>query len=189
MRYISTRGHASRTPDSSGRTFTEILLGGLAPDGGLYLPESYPLVSPAQLEQWRRLSYADLAYAVLSSFIDDIPPADLEPLIRRPTPRVYCNGRGGTEASEITPLRWLEPPDPARGEGGLAILELSNGPTLAFKDMAMQLLGNLFEYVLAKRGERSTSSAPPRATPVHRPNMRCAANKVCGSSCSRHTSG
>jgi threonine synthase len=73
MRYISTRGHASSTPDSSGRTFTEILLGGLAPDGGLYLPESYPQVSPAELEQWRRLSYADLAYAVLSSFIDDIP--------------------------------------------------------------------------------------------------------------------
>jgi threonine synthase len=154
MRYISTRGHASRTPDSSGRTFTEILLGGLAPDGGLYLPESYPLVSPAQLEQWRRLSYADLAYAVLSSFIDDIPAADLELLVRRTyTAEVYCNGRGGTEASDITPLRWLEPPDPARGEGGLAILELSNGPTLAFKDMAMQLLGNLFEYVLAKRGE------------------------------------
>jgi threonine synthase len=154
MRYISTRGHASRTPDSSGRTFTEILLGGLAPDGGLYLPESYPLVSHAQLEQWRRLSYADLAYAVLSSFIDDIPAADLELLVRRTyTAEVYCNGRGGTEASDITPLRWLEAPDPARGEGGLAILELSNGPTLAFKDMAMQLLGNLFEYVLAKRGE------------------------------------
>jgi hypothetical protein len=92
---------------------------------------------------------------------------------------VYGNGRGVQQASEITPLRWLEAARRSpRRRAGLAILELSNGPTLAFKDMAMQLLGNLFEYVLAKRGERSTSSAPPRATPAHRPNTRCAANKA-----------
>jgi threonine synthase len=154
MRYLSTRGHAASPPDSSEPTFSEILLGGLAPDGGLYLPQSYPQIGRAELEQWRGLSYADLAYAVLSRFIDDIPPADLKSLIDRTyTAAVYCNGRVSAEAAEITPLRWLEPPDAARGEGGLAILELSNGPTLAFKDMAMQLLGNLFEYVLARQGE------------------------------------
>ncbi|WP_300339549.1 threonine synthase [Accumulibacter sp.] len=155
MRYLSTRGSTSSSRDSAGPTFTEILLGGLAPDGGLYLPESYPQVDAAELDQWRRLSYADLAFAVLAKFIDDIPPADLKALVTRTyAPRVYCNGRSETQASEITPLRWLERPNAARGEGGLAILELSNGPTLAFKDMAMQLLGNLFEYVLARRGEQ-----------------------------------
>jgi threonine synthase len=154
MRYLSTRGPAASSPLSSNRSFTEILLGGLAPDGGLYLPESYPQVSPGELEQWRGLSYAELAYAVLCRFIDDIPPADLKRLLARTyTPAVYCNGRISAEAVEITPLRWLERPDPAAGEGGLALLELSNGPTLAFKDMAMQLLGNLFEYVLAREGE------------------------------------
>jgi threonine synthase len=144
MRYLSTRGD-SRNPSS--KTFTEILLGGLAPDGGLYLPETYPQVSRAELDQWRGLSYADLAYAVLSKYIDDIPPADLKALVDKTyTAEVYCNARIGDDACDITPVRWLEP--------GLGILELSNGPTLAFKDMAMQLLGNLFEYVLEKKGEQ-----------------------------------
>jgi threonine synthase len=156
MRYLSTRGqNLSSTKLSAAPSFTEILLTGLAPDGGLYLPESYPQISKTELEYWRSLSYADLAYAVLSRFIDDIPPADLKPLIAKTyTAQVYGNGRNSEQAAEITPLRWLERPDEARGEAGLAILELSNGPTLAFKDIAMQLLGNLFEYVLAKRGEK-----------------------------------
>ena len=154
MRYLSTRGHPAGMLDSPGPTFTQILLAGLAPDGGLYLPASYPQVSAAELAQWRGFSYADLAYAVLGKFIDDIPPADLKRLVAGTyTAEVYGNGRVKAQASEITPLRWLEPPDPARREAGLAILELSNGPTLAFKDMAMQLLGNLFEYVLTQRGE------------------------------------
>jgi threonine synthase len=143
MRYISTRGDAQNSPR---KTFTEILLGGLAPDGGLYLPQDYPQVTRAELDAWRGLSYAELAFAVLSKFIDDIPPDDLKALVDKTyTAAVYCNGRAGGDARDITPLRWLEP--------GLALLELSNGPTLAFKDMAMQLLGNLFEYVLAKKGE------------------------------------
>ena len=143
MRYISTRGDA-RNPQK--KTFTEILLGGLAPDGGLYLPESYPQVTRDELDEWRGLSYADLAFAVLSKFIDDIPAADLKTLVDKTyTTGVYCNGRDAGRAGEITPVRWLEP--------GLGLLELSNGPTLAFKDMAMQLLGNLFEYVLEKKGE------------------------------------
>ena len=143
MRYLSTRGDASQSPK---KTFTEILLGGLAPDGGLYLPETYPQVTRAELDQWRGFSYAELAFSVLSRFIDDIPPADLKAIVDKTyTAEVYCNGRDASKAGEITPVRWLEP--------GFGLLELSNGPTLAFKDMAMQLLGNLFEYVLEKKGE------------------------------------
>ena len=143
MHYISTRDD-SRQP--SRKTFTEILLGGLAPDGGLYLPETYPQISRAELDAWRHLSYADLAFAVLSKFVDDIPAADLKAIVDKTyTAAIYCHARPGDDAREITPLRWLEP--------GFGLLELSNGPTLAFKDMAMQLLGNLFEYVLDKQGE------------------------------------
>jgi threonine synthase len=139
MRYVSTRGN------SPTRSFTEILLGGLAPDGGLYLPKNYPQVSRAELDAWRGLPYHVLAFKVLSKFIDDIPADDLRSLIDRTyTASVYCHARAGDEAADITPLRWLEP--------GLGLLELSNGPTLAFKDMAMQLLGNLFEYALEKTG-------------------------------------
>ncbi|MDD5177310.1 MAG: threonine synthase [Sterolibacterium sp.] len=139
MHYISTRGN------SSPKSFTDILLAGLAPDGGLYLPESYPRVTPDELTEWRGLPYHALAFKVLEKFIDDIPFADLKALIDRTyTAAVYCNVRLGEDASEITPLRTLAP--------GLHLLELSNGPTLAFKDMAMQLLGNLFEYVLGKSG-------------------------------------
>jgi threonine synthase len=138
MKYISTRGNAPA------KTFTEILLGGLAPDGGLYLPEQYPKVTRAELDEWRNLSYAELAFAVLSKFATDIPAADLKAIISKTyTAQVYSNGRADSDASQITPLRTLVP--------GVHILELSNGPTLAFKDMAMQLLGNLFEYALAKQ--------------------------------------
>ena len=140
MKYISTRGNAPA------KTFTEILLGGLAPDGGLYLPEEYPQVTRAELDAWRTLSYADLAFAVLSKFATDIPADDLKAIISKTyTATVYSNGRADSDATQITPLRTLEP--------GVHILELSNGPTLAFKDMAMQLLGNLFEYALARQNE------------------------------------
>jgi len=140
MRYISTRGQ------SAPQAFCDILLGGLAPDGGLYLPETYPQVTRAELDAWRKLSYADLAYEILSKFITDIPPADLKALVARTyTADVYRFTRNGGNAAEITPLTKLE--------DGLYTQELSNGPTLAFKDMAMQLLGNLFEYVLEQRGE------------------------------------
>ncbi len=140
MRYISTRGNAAP------QAFCDILLGGLAPDGGLYLPESYPQVTASELSAWRKLSYADLAFEILSKFIDDIPAADLKAIVAKTyTAEVYCHTRNGGNAAEITPLTKLE--------DGLYTQELSNGPTLAFKDMAMQLLGNLFEYVLDKRGE------------------------------------
>ncbi|GAB4039966.1 MAG: threonine synthase [Rubrivivax sp.] len=134
MRYVSTRG------DATERGFSEILLEGLAPDGGLYLPTRYPQVDAATLSRWRGLRYADLAFEVLSLYIDDIPAADLKALVDR----TYTQAVFGTEA--IVPLRRLEE--------GIFIEALSNGPTLAFKDMAMQLLGNLFEYELARRGEQ-----------------------------------
>ncbi|MDE1544191.1 threonine synthase [Dechloromonas agitata] len=140
MRYISTRGNTAP------QAFCDILLGGLAPDGGLYLPESYPQITRAELDAWRKLSYADLAYEILSKFITDIPAADLKALVAKTyTAQVYRHTRNGGDAAQITPLTQLE--------DGLYTQELSNGPTLAFKDMAMQLLGNLFEYVLDKRGQ------------------------------------
>ena len=138
MKYISTRGHAPA------KNFTEILLGGLAPDGGLYLPQEYPQVTRAELNAWRKLSYAELAFAVLSKFATDIPADDLEAIVNKTyTAAAYSNGRADSDYTQITPLRVLAP--------GVHILELSNGPTLAFKDMAMQLLGNLFEYALGRQ--------------------------------------
>ena len=133
MNYLSTRGHPDR------KRFCEILLEGLAPDGGLYLPERYPQVDKATLAKWRKLPYADLAFEILSLYIDDIPAADLKAICAR----TYTEEVFGSK--EIVPLRPLE--------DGLYLEALSNGPTLAFKDMAMQLLGNLFEYELARRGE------------------------------------
>ncbi|MEB0138299.1 MULTISPECIES: threonine synthase [unclassified Undibacterium] len=142
MHYASTRGYAAE------QSFSAILLGGLAPDGGLYLPQTYPQVSSAELDAWRSLSYADLAVAVLSKFATDIPAADLQALVQRTyTAEVYRNARSDEAAADITPLRLLEQTEDGRR---LVLQALSNGPTLAFKDMAMQLLGNLFEYTLAK---------------------------------------
>jgi threonine synthase len=140
MRYLSTRGHADR------KRFCEILLEGLAPDGGLYLPERYPQVDAAALQRLRQVfnqgapgGYAALAFEILSLYIDDIPAGDLRALCDK----TYTEAVYGTP--QIVPLKQLEP--------GFHLEALSNGPTLAFKDMAMQLLGNLFEYELARRGE------------------------------------
>ena len=138
MLYLSTRGHPER------KRFCEILLEGLAPDGGLYLPEAYPQVDRATLTRWRAVlaeqGYAALAFEVLSLYIDDIPAADLKALCAR----TYTADVFGTK--DIVPLTKLD--------DGLQLEALSNGPTLAFKDMAMQLLGNLFEYELKRRGEQ-----------------------------------
>jgi threonine synthase len=145
MRYQSTRGNSPQ------QSFLEILLGGLAPDGGLYLPVEYPKVTSEQLDSWRGLSYADLAFEVLRLYCNDIPEDDLRVLLRKTyTGKVYCNGRPEDNANDITPLHWLGE------EGGtrIGLLSLSNGPTLAFKDMAMQLLGNLFEYALKHAGQK-----------------------------------
>ena len=136
MRYVSTRG-AGSTTDEPAKSFCDILLEGLASDGGLFLPQSYPVLSADELFSMRKLNYADLAFSIIRRYADDIPPGDLKAIIDKTyTAQIFGN-------EEIAPLRTLEP--------GLHILQLSNGPTLAFKDIAMQLLGNLFEYVLAKR--------------------------------------
>jgi threonine synthase len=133
LKYLSTRG------DPTQRSFCEILLEGLAPDGGLYLPASYPRVDAATLTRWRSLAYAELAFEILSLYIDDMPAADLRSLAQRTyTAEVFGS-------AQIVPVRRLEP--------GMHVEALSNGPTLAFKDMAMQLLGNLFEYELGRRGQ------------------------------------
>jgi threonine synthase len=126
VQYVSTRGRATA------RRFTEILLEGLAPDGGLYVPAEIPQV---KVEELRKLSYPELAFEILSRFIDDMPE------LRHVVYESYTRQAFGSD--DITPLRTLEP--------GLHLLGLSNGPTLAFKDVALQLLGGLFEEILFKQ--------------------------------------
>ena len=132
MRYVSTRG-------GEARQFSDVLLEGLAADGGLYVPESYPQVAAADLRAWRAVladeGYAGLAYRVLSLFIED---DDL---------RALCEAAYSVEnfgSALVAPVSQVD--------DGLFLAHLSNGPTAAFKDMAMQLLGRLFEHELARRG-------------------------------------
>ncbi len=133
MQYVSTRGGMMPKP------FSEILIGGLAPDGGLIIPETYPSLDARELNAWRKLNYQELAYAVMVQFATDIPSDTLRSIINKTyTADVF-------RSEEITPVTPLL-------SDGVWLLNLSNGPTLAFKDIAMQLLGNLFEYVLDKSG-------------------------------------
>jgi threonine synthase len=132
MKYTSTRG------GMAAKSFTEILLGGLAEDGGLSVPDHYPTLTAEQLVAMRGMNYRELAFEVISRFATDIPADDLRAIINK----TYTAEVFGSEV--ITPITTLE--------NNLHILGLSNGPTLAFKDVAMQLLGNLFEYALAKDG-------------------------------------
>ena len=134
MRYVSTRGAWHDDP----QPFRAILLEGLAPDGGLAVPLHAPRFTPAELAALRPLDYRALAFEVLSRFIDDIPPATL----RRIVDETYSAANFGSD--DVTPLLTLEP--------GLHLLRVSNGPTLAFKDIALQLLGRLLEHVLEEQG-------------------------------------
>jgi len=131
MKYISTRGGIAPL------SFKDAVMMGLATDGGLLLPTEFPQLSRSELEALRPLSYQELAFRIIAPFADDIPAGDLKELINRS----YASFRD----AEITPL--VE-------KNGLHILELFHGPTLAFKDVALQLLGNLFEYLLKQRGEK-----------------------------------
>ena len=132
MKYVSTRGH------SASQSFTDILLEGLAPDGGLMVPEQWPRIMPVKFQAMRDLAYPQLAFEILRFFAADYPGAELKKAVFD----TYTAENFGTP--EITPLRTLEP--------GLHVLGLANGPTLAFKDIAMQLIGPLFEQVLEKQG-------------------------------------
>lgn len=139
MSYQSTRG------EDTGAGYCDIVLKGLAADGGLFMPRVYPQVSASDLEKWRNLSYAELAFEILRLFATDIDEDTLKTMLAGVyREEVYNNGRVGTDFSRITPTRSID-------GGRIRILELSNGPTLAFKDMAMQYLGALFEYVLAQK--------------------------------------
>jgi len=139
LRYISTRGSGPAS-DATMR-FDDVLLAGLAGDGGLYVPERWPAIAPDDLESWRGLGYADLACRVIAPFVGEaIPEAALGALID--------DAYEGFDHPGIAPL--VEIGD------NLHLLELFHGPTLAFKDYALQVLGRLFDHVLAARGERIT---------------------------------
>ncbi|MGI5868965.1 MAG: threonine synthase [Kiritimatiellia bacterium] len=129
MRYSSTRGGVPSLP------FKSTVTTGLARDGGLFLPEQFPDVSH-HLAAWAELDYIDLAFEVMRRFIDDIPERDLRAIVERS----YAT----FEHPDVTPVRPV---------GRVHILELFHGPTLAFKDVALQFLGNLFEYILAETGD------------------------------------
>lgn len=132
MKYVSTRGGLSPTE------FSDILLEGLAPDGGLCVPSILPRIDTATLEVWRRLNYADLATEILSLFITDMPKSAVRELCAKSYTTDNFNSK------DIVPLKKVN--------DKITLVGLSEGPTLAFKDMAMQFLGNIFEYVLTKRG-------------------------------------
>jgi len=136
MNYVSTRGSALGADQ-----FSDVLLGGLASDGGLVMPSSYPSVNAAELADWRSLDYPSLAFKVMAPFATDVPEADLHAILQR----AYSAENFGGDAA-ITPVSELE--------SGLHLAHLSNGPTLAFKDVAMQFLGQMFEWLLEQRGQR-----------------------------------
>jgi len=140
MKYISTRGCSPKL------AFSEVLLGGLAPDGGLYLPEYYPKFTNDELNKMRGMTYQDLAFCIFEKFIDDIPSNDLKEIVNKTySADIFSFAREEQKAEDITPTLKLK--------NNLFLLSLSNGPTLAFKDIAMQFLGNIFEYVLEKKGK------------------------------------
>ncbi|MDI9336006.1 MAG: threonine synthase [Gammaproteobacteria bacterium] len=140
MRYISTRN----TEKQFG--FSEVILSGLASDGGLYIPTHYPKISNHQLDHWREIytqeGYAELAFAIGRLYIDDIPLDDLRQIFRQ----TYTQEIFGHPL--ITPVRQLN--------SHISLVGLSGGPTLSFKDLALQFLGNLFAYHLQKRGSYLT---------------------------------
>lgn len=135
MRYISTRGEAPILE------FDEVLLAGLATDGGLYIPETWPRFSADEIRAMRGLSYADLATRIMLPFLGGrIAEADFASLAR--------DAYSGFDHAATVPLKQLD--------DNLWLMELFHGPTLAFKDVALQLLGRLFDHVLGRRGERIT---------------------------------
>ncbi len=135
MRYVSTRGAAPALG------FEEVLLAGPAPDGGLYVPETWPRFSHAEIEALRGLSYGEMAARVMAPFVEGALAKDEFAALVRDAYAGFGNG-------QVAPLVELEP--------NLYLLELFHGPTLAFKDYALQLVGRLFDVVLRRRGRHVT---------------------------------
>ena len=135
MRYISTRGQTEPMP------FKDAVITGMAPDGGLLIPETIPDVS-AELNDWRGLAFVPFAQALIARFVDDIPRDTLNELVAK----AYATF-DHEEVVPFTPLKGLA------GNHDVQVMELFHGPTLAFKDVALQLLGQLFEYILEERDE------------------------------------
>jgi threonine synthase len=131
MRYLSTRGGVRDI------SFKDAVMMGLADDGGLLLPESIPTLTPGDIEALEKLAYPELAFRIISLFAGDIPSADLKRLVDK--------SYSTFTHPEVTPVVHSD---------GVYLLELFHGPTLAFKDVALQFLGNLFEYLLKERGEK-----------------------------------
>lgn len=167
MRYISTRGQAPAL------NFEDVLLAGLASDGGLYVPENLPRFTLEEIASWVGLPYHELAFRVMRPFVaGSIADADFKKILEE-TYGVFAH-------DAVAPLRQLN--------GNEWVLELFHGPTLAFKDFALQLLGRLLDHVLAKRGERVVIMGPPPAIPAPRPSKAAAvATTSTSSSCTRTT--
>lgn len=146
MQYRSTRGQAKNY------SFEEAVMAGLGPDGGLFIPHSIPTLPENWRQQWSKYSFQQLASEILSLFIDDseIPRQDLDTLIEKS----YSTFR----SSSVTPL--------AKIQDGFYVLELFHGPTFAFKDVALQFVGNLFEYFLERRNRQEKSDHVHRLTVV-----------------------
>ncbi|KAF8131020.1 tryptophan synthase beta subunit-like PLP-dependent enzyme [Boletus edulis] len=150
MKYFSTRGHPGE------QSFEDVVLAGLAPDGGLYIPKEIPTLPENWRSEWAGLSYQQLAINILSLFIspDELPPADLVRLVSK----TYTVGPSVFRHPSITPLVQLDPKT--------HVLELFHGPTYAFKDLALQLVGNLFEYFLDRRNSAKSPGEPPEKLTV-----------------------
>ena len=166
MQYISTRGLESSF------SFSDILFEGYAEDGGLYVPAVFPKVDAHTLMTWRGLSYASLAFEVIRLFAEELPKEDLWQICSE----AYQAGnfghtRGMFTAEEITPVKWLH--------DQVGLLELSNGPTLAFDDIALQFMSRLFDTSFAQGRPRT----PRRATWGLRPRPRSAGTRTSRSSC------
>ncbi len=135
MKYVSTRGQAPTLG------FCDAVMAGLATDGGLYLPQTWPHISPQKMTELANGSYADAAFAIISPFVDgEISDADLKKMIDQ--------AYGAFRHPSVAPLVEIEP--------GHFILELFHGPTLAFKDVAMQLLAQIMDHILGERGQKAT---------------------------------
>jgi len=134
LHYLSTRGRAPELP------FDEVVLTGLAADGGLYVPSRYPTVGPKEIAAFAGRPYAETAETLIAPFAEGLPPG----LLQEAAKGAYAS----FSHAAVAPLTQIA--------DNLFVLELFHGPTLAFKDLAMQLLGRLMDALLEKRGLRAT---------------------------------